>query len=318
MKFSTRIWIIILAALTGMLLLASLAVYTQREAMLDGRKQQLDLLVNLAYAAVEKVHQREMNGELTREAAQQEAKAILSSYQRDDNYYFVRDFTSDVLLVHPNAQRIGAPPSAEAVQKGDEYRNAIGQAKTDVAFVASRDGTRPGVSGKVAKLYGVKKFESWNWMIGFGEYIDDIENDFWRSALFFLSIAGALLVPLMALALRMRGTILRQLGGEPADVADSMRKIASGDLAIDIKLASNDNSSLMASLKMMQMKLKNLTSAIHENASNLSEQALKFEASAKSYTDTRSDADLFELVRGLKKLGKTSDILLKSVSRFKS
>jgi methyl-accepting chemotaxis protein len=116
----------------------------------------------------------------------------------------------------------------------------------------------------------------------------------------------------------MRSVILRQLGGEPQDAADSMKRIANGDLGVEIVLEKDDTTSLMASLKLMQMKLKNTTQAIQENASTLDSQVQVFDVAAKTYAETKSEDDLADLLRAIKKLGKTVDILGKSVSRFKS
>lgn len=73
----------------------------------------------------------------------------------------------------------------------------------------------------------------------------------------------------------------------------------------------------MASLKVMQLKLNNLTSAIQENATTLSDQVLTFDRAAKDYTDTSSQEALGDLLRSVKKLGKTAMILDKSIARIK-
>ena len=96
-----------------------------------------------------------------------------------------------------------------------------------------------------------------------------------------------------------------------------MRKIANGNLGIEIPVQSDDSTSMMASLKLMQMKLTNLTSAIQENALTLSEQVVGFDTIAKSYSESKAEETLVDLQRAVKKMGKTADILGKSISRFK-
>ena len=73
----------------------------------------------------------------------------------------------------------------------------------------------------------------------------------------------------------------------------------------------------MASLKLMQVKLKNLTTAIQGNASTLSSQVSDFDAATKSYAEEKTDEGLATILRAVKNLGKTADILGKSISRFK-
>ena len=117
--------------------------------------------------------------------------------------------------------------------------------------------------------------------------------------------------------LRMRKDILGQLGGEPHEAVENMRKIANGDLSVNIQLAKGDDNSMMASLKLMQMKLKNMTGSIQENATTLAEQVKSFDDSARVYAETKSEEEFAALMRTVKKLGKTADILGKSVSRFR-
>jgi len=134
----------------------------------------------------------------------------------------------------------------------------------------------------------------------------------------FLSIGGMVLLVVVILAVVLARGILRQLGGEPQDAAESMRRIANGDLAVEINLREDDSSSLMASLKLMQMKLKNITSAIQENTSSLDEQIQNFTATAKTYAQSKSEEDLNVMLKSIQKLWKIADILGKSVARFKS
>ena len=96
-----------------------------------------------------------------------------------------------------------------------------------------------------------------------------------------------------------------------------MKKIANGDLSANIPLAQGDTGSLMASLSTMQMKLLNLTSAIQENSSSLSGQIMIFNESARDYKESRSDESMAELLRAVKKISKTVDILEKSIARFR-
>jgi hypothetical protein len=86
---------------------------------------------------------------------------------------------------------------------------------------------------------------------------------------------------------------------------------------VDIVLKKDDKNSLMASLKFMQVKLKNLTSAIQGNATTLSSQVQSFDQLATSYAETKSAEGLVAILRSVKNMGKTADILGKSISRFK-
>jgi hypothetical protein len=67
----------------------------------------------------------------------------------------------------------------------------------------------------------------------------------------------------------------------------------------------------------MQMKLRNITNAIQENALTLDEQARVFAVAAKTFGDSNSAEDLHNMLRSSQKLWKIADVLGKSVNRFK-
>ena len=93
--------------------------------------------------------------------------------------------------------------------------------------------------------------------------------------------------------------------------------IAAGDLAVEIAVAANRPDSLMASLKLMQMKLKNLISAVSGAATEVSEQSRKFEATSAAFQRSRDEANAQELLKQTKGVGRTLALLEKSIARFK-
>jgi methyl-accepting chemotaxis protein len=177
---------------------------------------------------------------------------------------------------------------------------------------------RPNGNVLLPKISAVQRIPGWNWLIGSGDFVDDIDKAFWRYVVEFLVIGGIVLLCVIVLAFALARSILKQLGGEPQVAAESMRRIANGDLAVEINLKEDDSASLMASLKLMQMKLKNITSAIHENTSSLDEQIQIFTSTAKTYAQSKADEDLNIMLKSIQRLWKIADILEKSVSRFKS
>jgi len=96
-----------------------------------------------------------------------------------------------------------------------------------------------------------------------------------------------------------------------------MRRIAEGDLHISIHLAEDDDSSMMASLKLMQMKLINITAAIQENSDALSKQMAAIDVATRNYVETRSLDALPPLLLAINKVHRIVGALNKSIARFK-
>jgi methyl-accepting chemotaxis protein len=252
MKLRTRILLLCAAALLGMVVLASVSLSTLRQSMMKERTAQLSTLVVLANASLERLYEQEKSGELTRDQAQKEAKKLIGSLRKDELYFFVRGYTNDINYVHPNPKRVGIVDAKGGKEAGERYRAAL--AGHAVATLTAY-GTRPGAKEEVQKLYAIVKFEPWDWIIGFGDYIDDIDTAFWRNTVILLAIGGVLMVVVGGMAWGMARNLYRQLGGEPDYAAEVVRQIGAGDLGIEVRLRPRDTGSLLHAMHQMQQSL---------------------------------------------------------------
>jgi methyl-accepting chemotaxis protein len=134
-----------------------------------------------------------------------------------------------------------------------------------------------------------------------------------------VALAGVVLGAAISLTLffLLDRKVLHLLGGEPRIAADYMKKIADGDLAVDVAVVGERPDSLMASLKVMQLKLKNLVQAVRGGAAEVSEQSHKFETAFATFQSDRKETSSLEMVRQAKGLGRTLSFLEKSVGRFR-
>ncbi len=323
MRLKTRVLIVVCTALLGLLIMGFYGLMNMRDAMMAERRAQIVQLLDFADSQLRYFYSLEMNGTLTREEAQERAReAIGAQKQGNDNRFFIRQLKDDRLVLYPVASLIGKEHDGGKMPDGrtvaQANRDAMAQSKDNKAFIELNT-IKPSMQDQklYPKLNGLLKFEPWGWMPGIGFFIDDIDAHFWRQARHFLMVGAGLFLLMSLLILRIRSSILGQLGGEPQDAADAMKKIANGELNEEKKKEKGDTESLMASLSLMQMKLTNLTSAIQENAGSLSGQIQRFNESANAYKDSKSEEVLADLLRSVKKIGKTVDILSKSIARIR-
>ncbi|WP_343627962.1 methyl-accepting chemotaxis protein [Roseateles sp.] len=270
MKLRTRILFLCLAALVGMLVLAAVSLTTLRQTMMKERTAQLSTLVVLAHSALEKLHAQEVAGQITREEAQKQGKLIIGSFRKDEQYFFVRGYSDDVNLVHPNPKRVGIVDAKGGKEAGVRYRAAL-EGKTIGTVIAP--GTRPNTKDEVEKLYAVTRFGPWDWIIGFGDYIDDIDKAFWRSAAMLLGLGLALMAVVGVLGWRLARSIYRQLGGEPAYASDIVHRIGGGDLNVAVDLSGAHADSLLSAMDRMQRSLSTTVSQIRGSTDTIASAA---------------------------------------------
>jgi len=134
-----------------------------------------------------------------------------------------------------------------------------------------------------------------------------------------VALAGVILGAVISVALffLLDRQVLHLLGGEPRAAAQYMKKIAEGDLAVEIAVEGERPDSLMASLKVMQLKLKNLVMAVRGGAAEVSAQSHKFEAAYATAQRARKDDSSQDLLRLVKGISHTLALLEKSIGRFR-
>lgn len=175
--------------------------------------------------------------------------------------------------------------------------------------IDSRDGSwtvnrspLPGWGLTIVSAYPVAELHSVGRRIGYGIALAGV-------------ILGAAISAMLFVLLDWK--VLQLLGGEPRVAADYMKKIAGGDLAVEVAVAGERPDSLMSSLKLMQLKLKNLITAVSGGAAEVSEQLRKFENAYGDFQRDRDEVTAQELLRQTKGVSRTLTLLEKSIGRFR-
>ncbi|MBP0481810.1 cache domain-containing protein [Sagittula sp. M10.9X] len=189
-------------------------------------------------------------GELTPEAARSEGRrAVEAARFGESGYFFAFDFEG-VYFAHPTR-----PDFVGESQIGFKDANGV-PVVAEFVRIAREEGhgllryhfTKPNSDAQFLKLGYVNVYDGWNWIIGTGTYVDDIEADLaaMRQLMIGATI-GAALIMALAVAAVARG-ITRPLGrlrarlehlteaefGEP--VSDTGNRSELGDMARSLEV----------------------------------------------------------------------------------
>lgn len=280
MRIRTKIWGMALASLLGLLVISFVGLYSLRESILDERKTQIFQLLDFAEALTKHYQSLEVSGKLTRAEAQTRAKEALAAQQRGHDYYFVRSLKDDVLLVIPIADRVGKVRDGGKMSDGrtlvETYKDALSNSmgaktivRTEVARPDKEDKNR-----LYPKLNGIVKFEPWDWMIGIGFFVDDIEALFWSRAIVLLFIGALMVVVFMVWTYVMSDRIAKPI----VEVVEVLNEMAKGDFTRKINTAyagKTDEIGMLAVginqfIGKMSEILSGIVSAAHQVASGSS------------------------------------------------
>lgn len=275
MKLSHRLAVIVGCSILGLLIIAIIALQSLRTTMYNDKRLEIHTVLNLAAKQVAYFQGLEKSGKLTRDEAQERALEAMASLRDGNSYIFVKTVEAKT-LVHPNANGVGkvnwGKEQANGKTSWQNYLDAI--SNTDFAFFDDAS-NRVEANGepskeKYPKINGIVRVHDWGWVIGFGIFVDDIDEVYWSLALRFIVVGFVLTAIVLALSLTMSRRIYLLLGGEPAYAAEVALAIADGDLSRHINGKFNDRS-LLAAVAKMQSNLRNMIEGIQHGASQLSQ-----------------------------------------------
>jgi len=113
---------------------------------------------------------------------------------------------------------------------------------------------------------------------GADEAHDSAEATYNSARLMLLAlIAGAFLVSVVCAVLIIR-TVSRQLGGEPAYAAGVAKRIADGDLSVNVNIKPNDKSSMLAAMRDMEQQLTSIVRGIKGSSDTIASAAQQIAA----------------------------------------
>lgn len=276
-----RLTLSVLVALIGLIALGTFQIVHLRNQLLTDRKATLQAAVDIGMTTIKEFQARETRGELNRDEAQKRAAEVLRSMRYQGNEYFYIYDSKGVGVMHPIRPEYVGKSHWDRQDKAGGYtvRDMIGVALDKSGFVETQT-PRPGSDVQIAKLHYLQHFAPWDWVIGTGLYIDDLD------ALFYAELRNAALVICLillivgAVAWSMARAILLQIGGEPAAALSAMGKVAAGDLTVS--LGSARRNSLLGELGNLVQSLRTMIAEIAQGASQVA-------GSARQITDTSAE-----------------------------
>ena len=278
MKLKTKIALLVLAALMGLLILTGLSAMKTHRDLLNSKKDTIQSVLEGVYSTLGAYQAQEAAGKMTREQAQKAAADAISMVRyggEDGKSEYVYSYTTEGIGVyHVNKDRIGKPLFDTVKDPKGNYtvRDLVTAAKNKPGgtFVYTLT-ARPGQKEPIDKLGYVKLFEPWSWMIGTGVYVDDIEQEFRERLISDLAISLGLLAVIAWLGYTIARGVIRQVGGEPSDAIQFMARVAEGDLSGEMPQVTKG--SMLDSMGNMVRSLRTMVNEIGVNSGNLSKGA---------------------------------------------
>jgi methyl-accepting chemotaxis protein len=265
----TKLLLLIVVAAVGMTLLGAFALFELKGTMLEEREMKTRHVVESAYGVLEYYYAQQQSGKLSESDARLAARDTIKFLRYEMNGYFWINDLHSRMVMHPMKPELDGKDLSE--MKDPTGKRIF----VEFAEVANRSGAgfvsymwpKPDASQPMPKISYVKEFNPWEWVIGSGVYIDDIDAAFRVTA---LKIAAIILTLSAGIGLYIY-YVARAITIPLAEGVNVAGKIASGDLTSNIEITSNDElGTLLTSFKVMQGSILGLIGEIKASTDTIS------------------------------------------------
>ncbi|WHA40677.1 methyl-accepting chemotaxis protein [Agrobacterium larrymoorei] len=253
------------------------AIYEERYGMLRTQVQS-------SISILQSFYDKEKAGALTREEAQKQAFAIVSSMKYvPDGYMFGYDY--DVkMLFHPDPKRVGQSFKGKPDSQGFNYRDELVRLARAGGGETSFYGPKPGQEGDgFLKSSYAMAFEPWQVVVVTGVYVDDLQAQV-RS-----TIIGALSVGILVfgLGLALAYYVIRGITKPLSDIHRALGEVANENVAMTIPHTEMKNEvGLMAkATASLQQKVRER----HAMQARQEEQQLQLDTERQTNIDMQRD-----------------------------
>lgn len=300
LKVRTRLLILSLASLFGLLFLTVIALAVLQHNLVEDRKQKTRHLVESTLGILSYYHQQQQNGQLSEQTAKQHAAETIRQLRYDQKEYFWINDTQHRVIMHPIKREFEGKDQSNLKDPNGlfVYREIVSAAlRHPEGDFIHYVWFKPQQSTPTPKVSFVRLFAPWQWVVGTGIYLDDVDHVIYRESLKnLLAVLGGIIV-LGGLSVLITHSITRQLGGEPSYVATVASHVAAGDLTYPVHVQGNDHDSLLHHTRQMQQGLHTIaheivmdTSAMNNHMAQVAQASqdilIASQRSASAATDT--------------------------------
>ncbi|MTH95289.1 methyl-accepting chemotaxis protein [Roseibium sp. RKSG952] len=239
LSVGARLYSLIAMLFFGMAVILVLFASNKRAVMYEDRKAALAAIVETAHSAVSSVYRDMQNGRYSEAEARERAAEIVRSLRFENgNYVFINTYDGVVI----------ANAASPEIQGDDisrlEDRNGV-RIIAEMMKVIRADGqgfvqyvwTRPNSPDDGTKLSFARGFEPWNWALGTGDFVDDIEASFYKS----LYLMAGVLVFAFGLVFGFAVLLVRSIARSLQQTATEAGRLAQGDVGVRFSAADRDD-----------------------------------------------------------------------------
>ena len=272
-----------------------------RQALLEARGAEVRHLDEVVWSTVAGFYDRAIKGQMTEEAAKDAAKSAVRAMRYDGtNYFFIWDMSGTGVVHGGNPSLEGknfltGPNATSNPGVADMVSKLVSIARDKQEGFAYYKIPKPGETTPLDKIGYSKLFSPWNWAIGTGAYVTDIDAVFWSRAKSDLAVT----VGCTILAGLLSFVLGRDLSRALRRLTAAMKGLAAGNLTAAIPAVSRrDEVGMMARTVQVFRDNALRAQALEKEASDLQGRRAAEDEAVRREAEERAAAVSAALVVG--------------------
>ena len=281
-KIKYRLWSILIISMFAFVVIMLTSMGQLERSMYGAKNEKNQNLSEVAHSVFTYFYELERSGELTREQAQEMAKAAVKKLRYDNtNYFWISNYNSYVVM-HPLKPELdGTDVSGFEDSLGTNIYvefarigRTVGEGTFEYYFI------KPGGTEPLPKFSYLKAFKPWEWVIGTGAYVDDVQEEYWAELtknivllLLILGVVGALVF-----------LVIRSITLPIAHINDALIDIASGSGDLRAKLVDDggdEMSTFAQNFNVFVSKVRDAVVAVDGSAEDLACAASELKSTSR-------------------------------------
>ncbi|ADZ89739.1 cache domain-containing protein [Marinomonas mediterranea] len=275
MKLSRLINLITVIIAVGMVVFCTLMFQASKNNLIEARKHEATELLRFAKQLAEYEINRFERGELSKPEAEFEIATLLSKFSKGSSFIWANDHNA-IARVHVKDDVIGKFQSSYAkyisALRDNEFHFIIGESR------------KPSSDELFLKLNTMTLIPKWDWMIGYGLYMDELNVQAWELSTPYF-IAAFLTLMLMLIIVRvLLSRIQKSIGTEPYTLKQHIEGMERGNLTHAFSSVAKD--SILSALTLLNKSLNGTFLDLRNKASNLNNDVKLSESSLEKLSQS--------------------------------
>jgi len=288
LKLGYKIFVLSFTIIVAFTLTISWAYYSARSQLYDGKNQEVQHIVESAWSVIDHYVKKSEQGAMTLEEAQTAASDTIQAIRYDGtNYLWIND-TTPVMIMHPIKPALNGKDLSAVKDPNGKYLflAMVEIVKSKGSGFVDYVWDKQGFDEPVAKIGFVKLVPAWNWVIGSGTYLDDIETEL--NKIFYQVIVTLMLATLLSILLVY--FIARSISRPVGLAVEMIQRLEGGDLTTELDLDRRDEiGQISKALNAMSAKLREVVALIQTNSDHISNAAKQVSETASSLSGAASE-----------------------------